>query len=76
MSNKLNGFVRTHLTTDRVAFEQVERGSGGVVGQDLGVARVGRVGRGMSLFDASFLADEFKGVPKDGDAEDAGSCGQ
>jgi hypothetical protein len=56
--------VGLRLSKSRVVAE-------GIFGQDAGVAGVVRVGGGVSLFDAPFLADEFEGVPQDGDAEDA-----
>jgi hypothetical protein len=51
--------------------EQVNHRCGWVLCHDFYMARVARVGRGMSLADAALLASEFECIPERGDAKDA-----
>ena len=71
MGDEFRRFVGRDGAPDGVAFEEVEGGGGGMFRKDFGVARVVRISRGVSVFDALFLAVEFERIPEQGDAEDA-----
>jgi len=59
-----------------VLFEQINRCRRGMLGQDARMARVARVGRGMSLVDTTLLAGKFERIPEQGDAKNTEKSGK
>ncbi len=64
------------MPPDGIALEQIQCGGGGMFRENLRVARIVRVGGGMSVLDAVLLAIDLERVPEQGDTEDAESSFQ